>query len=365
MNLLLFNLKTDADDHVLGFTTQWINELARHYAQVFVVTMTAGRIAVAPNVTVFSVGRERGYSEPRRLFRFYALVNRILSAHRIDACFAHMMPLFAVMAWPLLRLRRIPVVLWYAHGHASMLVRIAEKLVDRVVASSRGGFPVSTPKLRVVGQSVDIDRFTPGERASDGAYTLLTIGRISRVKRLDVVIRAAAALPATLRDGRQLEVRLIGNPLTSADQVYEGELRNLAQELGIAGRVRFEPAIPFSEVHVAYRSADIFVNSSETNSVDKTVLEAMSCGALVITSNIAFREILPPELAAICVIPGGDAGALAAAVQRLLALDAAQSAALSQRLRTLVERDHSMSAFTARLVGEINQLCHPRARTAD
>jgi len=29
-NLLLFNLKTDADDDILGFTTDWINALAPH-----------------------------------------------------------------------------------------------------------------------------------------------------------------------------------------------------------------------------------------------------------------------------------------------------------------------------------------------
>ena len=101
MNLLVFNLKTDADDDVLGFTTDWVNALAASCERIFVITMSAGRIAVAENVQVYSIGKEQGYSEPRRATEFYRTLSRLLRNERIDACFAHMMPLFAVMGWNL------------------------------------------------------------------------------------------------------------------------------------------------------------------------------------------------------------------------------------------------------------------------
>src|SRR4051812_22253590 len=50
-NLLIFNLKTDADDDVLGFTTGWINALSFHFEKVFVLTMQSGRLALRENVT--------------------------------------------------------------------------------------------------------------------------------------------------------------------------------------------------------------------------------------------------------------------------------------------------------------------------
>ncbi|MBL8145083.1 MAG: hypothetical protein JNL34_01745, partial [Anaerolineae bacterium] len=65
--LLVFNLATDADDPVLGFTTVWVNRLAAHYEAVDVITMRVGRLDVAGNVHVWSVGKERGWSEPRRV----------------------------------------------------------------------------------------------------------------------------------------------------------------------------------------------------------------------------------------------------------------------------------------------------------
>ena len=58
LRLLLFNLVTDADHLVLAFTTDWINELAPYCEYIDVVTMQVGRLAVADNVRVFSVGRE-------------------------------------------------------------------------------------------------------------------------------------------------------------------------------------------------------------------------------------------------------------------------------------------------------------------
>ena len=61
MRLLLFNLATDADDPVLGFSTRWIRALAKHLEFINVITMRAGRIEVPANVRVHSVGKEKGY----------------------------------------------------------------------------------------------------------------------------------------------------------------------------------------------------------------------------------------------------------------------------------------------------------------
>ena len=108
MNLLIFNLKTDAKDSILGFTTDWINALAKKCNRVVIITMASGKISVDDNVTVYSVGKEKGYSELRRLFEFYRILYRVLKIEKIDGCFAHMMPLFAVLGFPLLKIRKIP-----------------------------------------------------------------------------------------------------------------------------------------------------------------------------------------------------------------------------------------------------------------
>ena len=66
MRLLLFNLVTDLDNPTQGFNTGWIRALARRVEFIHVITMRAGHVEVPGNVRVYSVGKEKGYSEPRR-----------------------------------------------------------------------------------------------------------------------------------------------------------------------------------------------------------------------------------------------------------------------------------------------------------
>jgi glycosyltransferase involved in cell wall biosynthesis len=344
LRLLLFNLKTDADDDVLGFTTDWINALARRCERISVITMAAGRLAVAGNVEVHSVGKERGWSEPRRAAEFYRLLAAALRGGRIDACFAHMMPLFAVMAWPLLAPRRIRTVLWYAHGHVPPMLRIATRLVDRVVSSSASGFRLQTPKLRIVGQGIDTERFRPAnEPRRDGSLVLLTVGRIAPVKHLEATLEAIALLPERLADGRVVRARFVGNPATGRDLAYQRRVEERAAKLGLAARVEFLPARPFAEIDRIYREADVFVNSSQTGSLDKAVLEAMASGLPVVTTNPAFAE------ESRCFVKDDLAGAL----QSLLKKSDDERRALGLELRRTVEREHSLERLCDRLMEEL------------
>src|SRR5262245_17540345 len=96
MNLLLFNLATDADDTVLGFTTDWLSTFSQYFTNIYVITMRSGKFQLPSNVSVYSIGKERGCSRPRRMLEFYRCLRRILKSHDVDVCFAHMIPIFAV-----------------------------------------------------------------------------------------------------------------------------------------------------------------------------------------------------------------------------------------------------------------------------
>src|SRR4029079_6941240 len=133
--------------------------LAARCEAVDVITMKMGRLAVAPNVQVYSVGKEKGYSEARRFFEFYRILFRLLRQHHYEACFAHMMQLFAVMGSPVLKLYRVPITLWYAHKATGRMLQLAEKLVDHVVTSTAEGFRLPSKKVQIIGQGIDTDHF--------------------------------------------------------------------------------------------------------------------------------------------------------------------------------------------------------------
>ena len=356
--LLLFNLKTDADDDILGFTTDWINAIARHFEHVHVITMDMGRLAVASNVTVQSVGKERGWSEPRRVLEFYRLLYATLRNKSIDACFAHMMPHFVILAGPLLRRRRIPITLWYAHKSVTAILRAATFFADRVLTSTPAGFRLPTPKLRVIGQGIDTRRFAPLARSNSGSeFNILHVGRLSPIKQIETLIETAAQLMRS-QPGVRIVVTLAGGASTEADHAYERRLREQAQALGIAESVRFLGSVPFPQVHQLYATADCMVNPSVEGALDKTVLEAMSSGLPIITSNASYEPVVGGDLG-YWVVGRSDPAAIGERIRRLMEMSPCDRHALGARFRAIVERDHNLANLAARIAAEIEDTVRP------
>jgi len=85
-------------------------------------------------------------------------------------------------------------------------------------------------------------------------------------------------------------------------------------------------------------------------------LEAMSCGIPVITSNIAFHQVLSPVLASRWLIAKNDVSALHEALVRLVHMSEAERTALGHSLREIVVNDHSLPSLAGKIAMEIEQL---------
>lgn len=344
--LLLFNLATDADDPILGFTTAWINALASRVEAVDVITMRVGRLAVAANVRVYSVGKEQGYSEARRAFEFYRILWRLLRTNRYDACFAHMQPLFAILGAPLLKLYRVPITLWFAHGAVTRRLRLAERLVDHVVTASAESFRIPSPKTHIIGHGIDTDQFSipfTQQNEERTRFTLVSVGRLNPVKRPDILIDAVGLLR---QRGIAVHLRFIGDVTNGA---YLEVLRERVTQAGLDDAIEFAGPLGFDQIAGAYHQADVMVSASQTGSIDKVILEAMACGLPVITSNEAFVPVLKPW-EPLLLMPPDDPAALAERVASLMALSSAERDALGGELRALVVRDYGIHQMMDRLM---------------
>ena len=189
--LLLFNLATDEKDPILGFSVEWVRALAARVRNVDVITMRYGTTDLPGNVRVYSIGKERGWSEPRRLVEFYRRLGLLLHEQSYDACFAHMQERFALLAAPLLKLKRIPVTLWYTHPHTPLALRAAVRTVDRVITADSTSCRVRTSKLLATGHGIDTDRFVP-VFCDRTRFRVVAVGRVTPMKRLELLVDAAA-----------------------------------------------------------------------------------------------------------------------------------------------------------------------------
>ncbi len=350
--LLLFNLVTDVKHPVLGFTTQWIRELARRVESIDVITMRAGEIDVPANVRVHSVGSEHGWSEPRRAIEFYRILFSILRSRRIDGCFSHMIQIFSVLAGPVLRMKRIPLITWFAHPQLSTSLKLGHFFSNRMVTSLPGAYPYRKNKLSVIGQGIDTTRFTAADPSIAEDGLILCAGRISRVKNHAALLRATALM------SRPVRVVILGAVVGVEDEVYAAELRALITELRLDEKVTFAKPVPPAELPAHYQHCAVHVNLTPAGFGDKVAWEAMSCGRPCLVANDDFRETLGEHHAAL-LFHGGDPADLAAKLNALLEKTPAERAMIGLYLRSQVERLHSLPRLAERILAELGELLPP------
>ncbi len=381
MRLLLFNLMTDESDPVLGFAPGWIRELAVRCERVDVITMYRGAYQLPSNVRVYSAGRERGSSKPRRLLNFYRHLLRLLATGRYDACFAHMMPLFAGLAGPPLMARGIPTTLWYTHRQRSAQLRLGAAMSRRVVSADASSFPYATDKLRVIGHGIDTEYYSPppsnplphqegggtqapssgegiqtsfppgglpaielaGTGTGDKSRPLVTqVGRLAGIKHQATTIQALAGVDA--------ELALIGGVQPGAPREYEEHLRSLISRLGLEARCQLLGDLPPVELRGWYRRATVAVNMSPAGLFDKAALESMACAVPTVVCNRAFAPLLGEHRELLLAAGPEDVAGLRARLRRICALSAAERLAIGEALRANVVREHSLPRLVERLL---------------
>ena len=348
MRLLLFNLATDADDPILGFTTRWIGALAARLDFIHVVTMRAGRYQLPANVQVHSVGKEKNFNEPRRAFEFYRILLGILRGDGVDVCFSHMMPLFTVMAAPLLKVQRIPVITWYAHPSIPWMLWLAHRMSSRMVASIPEAYPYRHDKLTVVGHGIDTDLFTSDTPVSRQEPPLiLCVGRLSPMKDHPTLLRAAALLKENWR--HSFRVMIVGGPAVSRDRSYVRALHEQAQQLGLAETVEFVQPVSLDRLPPWYAHSTVNVNLSPIGSGDKVVWEALACGKLCLFANPGFTPTFG-DYAEQCRFSHGNPHQLAERLLWALSLTQDERAAIGAYLRERVVSMHGLDRLAQKLV---------------
>jgi len=359
-NLLLFNLKTDTDDDILGFTTDWINALAVHFDRVYVITMYAGRIAVADNVQVFSVGREKGYSKLRRFFEFYRLLWGVLRSEKIDACFAHMIHLFAVLGWPLLRLKRIPIVLWFGHKATPLLLKIAHLLVDRVVTSTPAAFGLKSEKVTVIGQGITEAKFPLRPAGpSNRPFVLISVARLSPIKHIDVMVEAVAAI---VRKQGNASVRLVllGEALSDSDKAYKSLLQSLVGAHHLQDNVHFAGSVPHAEVASWLRQVDMSLNFAPKGAIDKAALESLAMGIPVLVQNESFLAVFDQAGvdADLFLVNNINTDSVAQLIEHWMKFEPTESRVILEKLSASVLTEHGLTRLADKIVREFNKLIH-------
>jgi glycosyltransferase involved in cell wall biosynthesis len=318
--------QVDPAHPTLGAAAAMVRALAARVDEVVVLASAAATETLPPNV------RFRSFAAPTRALRgarFEAALVHELAHGRPIGFLAHMSPVYALLAAPILRPLRVPVLLWFTQQQAGPLLARAERRVAAILSVDERSVPLSSAKVNAIGHGIDLAEFAcDGEPPPDGPLRLLSLGRYAEAKGHDIAIRALGRL---VDGGVDAVLTVHGEEATPDDARVRAALDELARELRIDGRVRLRGPVPRPEVPALLRQTHVVVNATRGAAADKVVFEAAASCVPVVAASPVFDRILPPELR----FPAGDAGALAA---RLAALPRARMPAL----RAAVEAGHSV-----------------------
>ncbi len=142
-------------------------------------------------------------------------------------------------------------------------------------------------RMHTIPCGVDLDRFRPLDRAASRLKlglkpdqpVLLWVGRLERLKGVDILISAAAQL-----DERGFTLLVVGGDDRASG--LRRELEDQARREGIEANVRFVSAVAHDELPVYYNAADVCVVPSYYESFGLVAVEAMACGTPVVASRV-------------------------------------------------------------------------------
>jgi glycosyltransferase involved in cell wall biosynthesis len=321
--LIVATQVVDPEHPFLGATVGKLRALAERLDRLVVLADSAvpGVLPHNCSVHVFGPG-----SREQRARRFLVALQRELSP-RPAAVLAHIVPLYALLAAPLVRPRRIPLLLWFTHWKPSRTLALAERVSTSVLSVERRSFPLPSGKVVAIGHGIDTDLFACCQRSRAGPLRIVSLGRTSPAKGFETIARAASLA--------QVEFELYGASSTAEERAERERL------LGLGVRV-LEP-VRYSHVPQLLAERDVLVNNMREGALDKVVYEAAATCMPVLASNSGFDDLLPPELR----FARENATELAEKLRRLSGVD---RNALGRTLRERVEAAHSAAHWAERVL---------------
>ena len=319
--LIFLTQSVDPEHPVLAATIPKINALAERVDELVVLAQSGDGGGLPRNVEV------RVFGAPSRVQRVWRFERELARALPAGAVVAHMIPAYVVLAAPLVRPRRTPLLLWYTHWKASSTLRAAERLATVILSVDKRSFPLASPKVRPIGHGIDVNEFACAERTGGPGLKALVLGRYSPAKGIETILRAVNQVEGA-------DVRLHGVALNELERQHRTDLERLGVALG--------GAVPRAQVPDLFARSDVLINNMEAGAPDKVVYEAAAACLPVLASNPVFDELFDgyPLL-----FERDSPESLAERLRWFAGLDESERAKIGRTLRERVAQRHSVETW--------------------
>lgn len=204
---------------------------------------------------------------------------------------------------------------------ATKIIVIKESLKNYLI----GKFKIEKEKINIIPNAIDINEFKP--TAKDKNNLVLFIGRGTKMKGIDILIKAASLIKAKII----VVTKIIGRKYL---------------ENGKRAGIEFLFNVPHNKISEIYPQAKIFILPSRDEEQPLTILEAMSCGVPVIASRIGSGNLVKDNINGL-ILPENNYEILAEGVNELLKRGDLRRK-MSYNNRKLIENKYSWEVILPR-----------------
>ena len=174
-----------------------------------------------------------------------------------------------------------------------MTLKTSAKRAQAIVVSSKFEyedaleFGISKDKIHVIPMGIEVD---DTKKVANDTLQLLFVGRIARVRRIELLIQAVEKLTFPFH------LTIVGGEEKTSSVTRSGylkELKDLAQKLNLNSKISFTGRKTQEELKEYYRMADIFVYPSKYENFGQPLLEAGAHGLPIVATPVGVaRDII-------------------------------------------------------------------------
>ena len=316
------------------------------------------QLSLLPDEQIVEMRMRNGLNLPTAL-----KLERFATQNRIQIVHAHLARDYPMAALVARRSSARLILTRHVLFPMSKVHKLALRRTDRVIAVSqavaerlRSQRIFSANRITVIHNGIDVDRFAAATKAvrarGDGAgqeQWVGMVGHLAPIKGQEDLIRAAAIV---CKEKTNVEFVLVGED-KSRDGEHRRRLLKQISDLGLDQSIRLIGWV--DDVAGIISDFDLFVSPSRSEPFGLSIVEAMAAGVPVLaTASEGAREIINDRVTG-CLVPIGDAKALADAILRLLsdgALREALCAAAQRKVREQFSLERMLDA-TEQVYGEV------------
>ena len=348
MRIVFITQAVDLNHPVQAFAVRWIEVMANHadVESIEVLTLKEGSYKLPKNVTIRLIKGCNRYETLRNFYRF-AWVNAV---DKKTIFFVHQNGVYPILLLLQGLIRYRPVYQWLCHSHRGWKTEFNTRFATTgVFTATNQSHPLKMSHVHVVGHGINMGKFSKNTVYNKNC-DILVLGRITPVKRIDLIIDAVASAREEL--DIHPRVHIYGEAINSLDEKYLVDLQAQAAERGVNDLVFFKGGAVQDDIPRIIAKAKAMAFCCQ-GALGKVVIEAMAVGLPVVTTNPCAAEALPEELRDVLYCKTAQPREIANCLGKIMTISAGEYQRMGDVLAETARADHCDIQLFDRIVSRI------------